>query len=72
MCIANIRRIQYPFWTNKDAANQLKTYLDKRFPWLKWIVIAYNNKNKNEKDTNAAYYNLNISYSIGSGSRGIC
>ena len=66
-----ILRVQYPFLTNKDAAHQLKKYLDNRFPWLEWIVIAYNNKNKDEKDTKAAYYNLNISYSIGTGSRGM-
>jgi len=56
--------------TNKDVAEQLKQYLDERYPWLEWIVIAYNNKNKNESDTNAAYFNLSVSYSNGQGSRG--
>ena len=51
-------RIQDRFRTNRDAANYLKKYLDKRYPWLEWIVIAYNNKNKNEQDTRAAYYDL--------------
>ena len=51
-------RKQDRFRTNRDAANYLKKYLDKRYPWLEWIVIAYNNKNKNEQDTRAAYYDL--------------
>ena len=33
-------------------------------------MIAYNTKSGNETDTNAAYYNLSISYSLGSGSLG--
>ena len=52
-------------------AEHLKQYLDERYPWLEWIVIAYNNINKNESDTNAAYFNLDVSYSNGLGSRGM-
>ena len=57
-------RIQDRFRTNRDAANYLKKYLDKRYPWLEWIVIAYNNKNKNEQDTRAAYYDLKTGWSL--------
>ena len=57
--------------TNKEAAEQLKQYLDERYPWIEWVVIAYNNKNKNETDTNAAYFDLDVSFSNGQGSRGM-
>ena len=66
-----VSRIQDRFRTNKDAANYLKKYLDKRYPWLEWIVIAYNNKNKNEEDTRAAFYDLRYGHSVGGLSRGI-
>ena len=57
-------RKQDRFRTNRDAANYLKKYLDKRYPWLEWIVIAYNNKNKNEQDTRAAYYDLKTGWAL--------
>ena len=63
-------RLQDRFPSNKVAADQLKNHLDAKYPWLEWIVIAYNTKYENEADTNAAYYNLSISYSLGSGSTG--
>ena len=64
-------RKQDRFRTNRDAANYLKKYLDKRYPWLEWIVIAYNNKNKNEQDTRAAFYDLKTGWAVGGASRGI-
>ena len=63
-------RQQDRFPSNKVAADRLKNHLDTKYPWLEWIVIAYNTKSGNETDTNAAYYNLSISYSLGSGSLG--
>ena len=66
-----LSRIQDRFRTNRDAANYLKKYLDKRYPWLEWIVIAYNNKNKNEQDTRAAYYDLRYGHKVGGLSRGM-
>ena len=64
-------RKQDRFRTNRDAANYLKKYLDKRYPWLEWIVIAYNNKNKNEQDTRAAYYDVSYGHKVGGLSRGM-
>ena len=63
-------RLQDRFPSNKVAADQLKNHLDTKYPWLEWIVIAYNTKSGNETDTNAAYYNLSISYLLESGSTG--
>ena len=66
----NIFRIQNSYDTNKEAAEDLKQYLDERYPWLEWVVIAYNNKDKNESDTKAAYFNLEVSKTNGGESRG--
>ena len=65
----NLYRVQHLFKTNKDAAEYLKKLLDTKYPWLEWVVIAYNNKN-GQVDESAAYFEINERREEGRASRG--
>ena len=70
--IYSFRKRDDHFKSNKEAAEHLKKILDDTFYWLEWIVIAYNNKNKNERDENSAYYKIKMDgYLSWEGSRGM-
>ena len=50
-------RFQDQFSTNKAAAEYLKNFLDTKYVWLEWLVIAYTNKNDDSgNDIKSAHY----------------
>ena len=48
---------QDQFATNKDAAQYLKKFLDAKYYWLEWFVIAYTDKKgSSANNTESAHY----------------